>query len=161
MFRDLIKRTVKTGLGVVKFAANEVRERLGDRAKPEPAPDAQDARPRGPLLPALDVHETRSRLEGAQPPVLLDCREFHEWEAGYIDGAVHIPMNELPERATELDPSRPTIVYCLHGIRSAKVATWLAEERGFKDVASMDGGIVCWYQEFNQDRIRVVRSEEH
>ena len=159
MFRDLLKRTLKTGLNVAKFAVNEVRGRRDGKDRPDPMKE-EDVQ-KNAVRPALDVHETRSRLESPEPPVLLDCRAFHEWEAGYIEGAVHIPMNDLPERAGELDASRPTIVYCLHGIRSARVASWLAAERGFVDVASMDGGIVCWYQEFNQERIRVVRSEEH
>ncbi len=44
---------------------------------------------------------------------LIDVREASEWEQGHLPGAVHIPAWELtPERAEELDPSRPVVVYC-------------------------------------------------
>src|SRR3982750_59483 len=57
--------------------------------------------------------------------VVLDVREPHEWAAGHIEGAVHIPMGEIPARVGELDPSAPTLVVCHVGGRSARVTAWL------------------------------------
>lgn len=170
--RSLIKGGIKLGVGAAKFAAQELEERLGRRREPHAHMPANPEPPEEPALenqieedavrpvPVVDVKTLRQELDSQDPPLLLDCRELHEWQAGYIAGCKHIPMNSIPERLAELDPSRRTVVYCLHGIRSAQVAGWLQAARGFRDVASLDGGIVSWYSEFNQDRIVVTRSEE-
>jgi rhodanese-related sulfurtransferase len=61
---------------------------------------------------------------GAEAKV-LDVREDYEWEAGHIEGALHIPMNDLPERVEELDPDEDVYVICRSGGRSFRVAQWL------------------------------------
>ena len=166
MISKFIKRGVKTGVAIAKFAANEVLERR-DKSRSQPNapmpanPESTTVEDDFVSVDVIDVQTLRANLEGDTPPVLLDCREFHEWEAGYISPCVHIPMNDLPERVSELDPNRPTVVYCLHGLRSADVAAWMKGRGGFADVASLDGGIVAWYAEYNQDRIVVTRSEDH
>ena len=50
--------------------------------------------------------------EGAQ---LVDVRADHEWEAGRIAGATHVPLAELAERTGEIDKDRPVVVYCRGG----------------------------------------------
>ena len=53
--------------------------------------------------------------EGAQ---LVDVRADHEWEAGRISGAKHVPLPELPQRTGEIDKDRPVVVYCRSGSRA-------------------------------------------
>jgi len=77
--------------------------------------------------------------EGAQ---LVDVRADHEWEAGRIAGATHLPLAELAGRAGEIDKERPVVVYCRGGNRSAMAADALAEA-GY-DAVKMTGGIVGW-----------------
>jgi len=72
---------------------------------------------------------------------VLDVREDFEWEHGHIDGAVHIPMNELPERLGEVGGGQ-TLVVCKVGGRSGQVVAWLAEQ-GY-DVVNLDGGMLDW-----------------
>jgi rhodanese-related sulfurtransferase len=78
--------------------------------------------------------------------LLLDVREPDEWAAGHVDGALHVPMNELPERlATEpgdLTPDRDIVVICRVGSRSAQVTAWL-NRQGFQ-AANLDGGMLAW-----------------
>lgn len=78
--------------------------------------------------------------------LLLDCREDEEWQAGHIDGAVHVPMNEIPARLQygpgELTPQRQVVVVCKVGSRSAHVADWL-NRNGF-DAVNLDGGMLAW-----------------
>ena len=57
--------------------------------------------------------------EGAQ---LVDVRADHEWNAGHIAGAKHVPLPELPRRTGELDQDRPVVVYCRGGNRSSMVS---------------------------------------
>jgi len=74
--------------------------------------------------------------------VVLDVREDHEWAAGHIPGAVHIPLGELMERRTELDPGTQTLVVCHVGGRSARATAYLVAN-GHQAV-NLDGGMIAW-----------------
>jgi sulfur-carrier protein adenylyltransferase/sulfurtransferase len=85
-------------------------------------------------------------LAGPEPPLVLDVRDDWEWTLGRVEGSVHIPLGELVQRVGELDPQRPTVVLCHHGVRSFQAALWLAR-RGFVQVANLAGGIDAWSRE--------------
>lgn len=77
--------------------------------------------------------------DGAQ---LIDVRAEHEWDAGRIAGAKHLPLAELAQRTGEIDKDRPVVLYCRGGTRSTMAAEALAEA-GF-DAAKLSEGIVGW-----------------
>jgi rhodanese-related sulfurtransferase len=77
--------------------------------------------------------------DGAQ---LVDVRVAHEWEAGHIAGATHLPLEELSERVGELDPERPVVLYCRGGTRSS-MATEALAGAGLNAV-KLSEGIVGW-----------------
>jgi len=84
--------------------------------------------------------ETRKMVdEGAQ---LVDVRADHEWEAGRIAGAKHVPLPELPQRTGEIDKDRPVVVYCRGGNRSS-MATAALNDAGYEAV-KLTEGIVGW-----------------
>ena len=84
--------------------------------------------------------EARKLIEaGAQ---LIDVRTEHEWEAGRIAGATHLPLAELPQRTGEIDKERPVVLYCRGGNRSTMAAAALAEA-GY-DAKKLSEGIVGW-----------------
>jgi rhodanese-related sulfurtransferase len=88
----------------------------------------------------IDRAEARKLIdEGAQ---LIDVRADHEWEAGRIAGATHLPLDELAERAGEIDRDRPVVLYCRGGNRSTMAAAALAEA-GY-DAVKLTEGIVGW-----------------
>jgi molybdopterin/thiamine biosynthesis adenylyltransferase/rhodanese-related sulfurtransferase len=78
--------------------------------------------------------------------VLVDVRESEEWDRGHIPGAVHVPRGYLESRIDGAvgDRDRRVIVYCASGQRSALAAHTLAEQLGYTNVASMNGGITLW-----------------
>lgn len=80
--------------------------------------------------------------EGAQ---LVDVRADHEWEAGRIAGALHVPLPELPDHVAELDRDRPVVVYCRGGNRSSMAAAALGDAG--LDAVKLSDGIVGWEQE--------------
>jgi rhodanese-related sulfurtransferase len=93
--------------------------------------------------------EVRRQLDGPEPPLLLDVREPAELQVARIEGALHIPMGDVPSRANqELDPDRHIIVMCHHGVRSLNVTQWLRQQ-GFEKVQSMRGGIDRWSREID------------
>src|SRR5918911_5281245 len=79
-------------------------------------------------------------------PVLVDVRESGEWDAGHIPGAKHVPRGYLESRIEGVvgDRSRPVILYCASGQRSALAAHTLKDLLGYENVASMTGGITLW-----------------
>lgn len=77
--------------------------------------------------------------EGAQ---LVDVRADHEWEAGRIAGATHVPLPELPARIEQIDKERPVVVYCRGGNRSS-MATAALTDAGY-DAVKLSEGIVGW-----------------
>jgi rhodanese-related sulfurtransferase len=78
-----------------------------------------------------------------EKPVLLDVREPWEWETARIEGAMHIPMREIPARAGELDKGREVVAICHHGGRSQQVAMFL-EKNGFGKMHNLQGGVDAW-----------------
>ena len=92
-------------------------------------------------LPVIDVVAAQVYPNA----LMIDVREENEWNEGHIDGAVHIPMAQLPERLSELDKKMTTIVVCRSGNRSGKVAAWLIN-RGY-DALNMTGGMLAWTEE--------------
>jgi rhodanese-related sulfurtransferase len=88
----------------------------------------------------IDREEARRLIEdGAQ---LLDVRADHEWEAGRIPGAKHLPLAELAQRTGEIDRERPVVLYCRGGNRSTMAAAALADA-GY-DAMKLSEGIVGW-----------------
>jgi rhodanese-related sulfurtransferase len=92
----------------------------------------------------IDAEELRQTLEGGEAPQLIDVREAWETEAAPFPGALPMPMGEVPARAfLELDPDRPVVAICHHGVRSLYVANWLREQ-GFEEARSLRAGIDGW-----------------
>ena len=81
------------------------------------------------------IHET--------PPVLLDVREAPEASFVALPDSLLIPLGQLPDRLGELDPQQSIVVYCHHGVRSAR-ALEILEKAGFTRVRHLTGGIDAW-----------------
>lgn len=87
----------------------------------------------------MDPRETYDRRDEL---LVLDVREPHEWDAGHIAGALHIPMGELNDRQDEIDQERTIVAVCRSGARSGRVAAALGQA-GY-DVHNLDGGMQAW-----------------
>ena len=74
---------------------------------------------------------------------LLDVREAWEIETASVPDSIRIPMAEIPGRRQELAEDTPIAVLCHSGVRSARVAAYLAAT-GFKRVVNITGGIDAW-----------------
>jgi rhodanese-related sulfurtransferase len=94
----------------------------------------------------LDLTDPRTVNEHRDEVQLLDVREPFEWQAGRIEGAVHIPLQQVLDGRTEsLDPDRPVVIYCKTANRS-EVARLMLEARGF-EAHVIAGGSEAWVSE--------------
>lgn len=76
-------------------------------------------------------------IEGTQ---FIDVREPKEVAAGTLPGTTNIPLGELPDRISELDPNRRVVLLCAVGGRSTTAAEFLTAA-GFIDVVNLAGGM--------------------
>jgi rhodanese-related sulfurtransferase len=95
------------------------------------------------VLPSVTPTEAQAAV--AAGAMLLDVREYQEWMAGRVAGAVHVPMQALPDRLDEVARDRRIVCICRSGNRSGQVTAWLLRQ-GY-DVVNMTGGMRAWEAE--------------
>lgn len=96
-----------------------------------------------------DVSDVHSALESGQPGfTLVDTRGPEAWAAGHLPHAVHLPTDDIPDRATEvLDQAVPVVTYCWGpGCNGATRAALALSQRGYR-VKEMLGGYEYWVRE--------------
>ena len=101
----------------------------------------------------LFTPEQLQQAMSAGKMTLLDVRQPEEWAICHIKGSTHIPMGEIGNRMDELDPDRPLVAICHHGMRSEHVARGLIRA-GFKDVGNLVGGIDAWAEQVEPEMAR-------
>jgi len=102
------------------------------------------------------IKQIRSQVDEVDPgdvnrqlgngAVVVDVRETHEFEAGHLPGAKHVPRGYLESRIEGAVPDHDAhvILYCQTGQRSALAAHTLKDLLGYRNVESMTGGITLW-----------------
>ncbi|HVH11078.1 MAG TPA: molybdopterin-synthase adenylyltransferase MoeB [Gemmatimonadales bacterium] len=98
-----------------------------------------------PAYAGAEITALELKAEWDRNPDLLvvDVRDPHEHAIAHIDGAVLIPLGELPTRLGELDGHKEVVTHCHHGARSLK-ALEILKAAGFAKVRSLRGGIDAW-----------------
>jgi hydroxyacylglutathione hydrolase len=131
-------------------AEREAKNRLGrigfDRVLghvDRPFEVLQDHPDQAEVASRLTPIEFEARRRELSDVTVVDVRNPGEHALGAVPGAVNIPVGQLPGRFDELDPMRPTVVYCAGGYRSS-VAASLLRANGFADVSDIVGGYGAW-----------------
>src|SRR4030095_3688671 len=88
----------------------------------------------------ITPQDLKTRLAGAERPLLLDVRQDWETRLCRLENAVHRPIEEIERRIDELTAEDEIVVYCHQGVRSAAVADYL-RQHGFKNVKNLRGGL--------------------
>ena len=91
----------------------------------------------------LTVEQLRDAMHRLPDLQLVDIRNPGELAAGVIAPSISLPLGTLVTSLDELDPDRPTVVYCAGGYRSSAGASLLRAE-GFTDVSDLLGGYAAW-----------------
>jgi len=92
--------------------------------------------------PQRSVAELQAQVTAGAVTV-VDVRSANEWAGGHIPGAVHIPLGYLAERCRSLPATKPIVMQCQGGSRSA-IAASLLERLGYSGVINLEGGMSAW-----------------
>ncbi len=89
--------------------------------------------------------EAKNMLKNNSEVLILDVRTAKECETGILRGAINLDINNsnFEKQLAQLDKSKPVLVYCASGFRSAKAAGIL-KQNGFGQVTNLSGGIGAW-----------------
>lgn len=102
---------------------------------------------------SMEISPEEASRRSREETLLLDCRRDDELAVASIDGAAHVTLHEIPQRADEIREmadGREVIVFCHHGRRSMR-ATRLLREAGLENTLSMAGGIERWSLEIDPE----------
>ena len=92
----------------------------------------------------ITPNELKARLDQKEALRLIDVRETDEWAVAHLPQAELIPLSQFQQRATEaLSPDETIVLYCHHGMRSARAQGYLMGQ-GYAKVLNLTGGIDAW-----------------
>ena len=93
--------------------------------------------------PRWQAAALRQRLSEPRPPLVVDVRAQSEWDAGHIEGAVHLPLPRLRALAASLPRDVDLVLQCQGGYRSS-IAASILESQGFARLSDLIGGWNAW-----------------
>lgn len=91
----------------------------------------------------ISPQDLSSRLQEANPPVILDVRGREEWDAVHVEGSQFLTQELMQEMMTAWPKDREIVFLCHHGVRSMDATSYFAGH-GFSNVKSLSGGIDEW-----------------
>ncbi len=94
----------------------------------------------------VDPREVHDIVNNGYDAFVIDVREQHEYDAGRLPGAIHVPRSYLETRIENVvrDKDAHVILYCQSANRSAFAADTLQRQLGYTNVEHMTGGITLW-----------------
>jgi rhodanese-related sulfurtransferase len=95
----------------------------------------------------ITATEMKERLDRGDDLQIIDVREPNEYAVARIPDSKHIPLGQVVNRMSEIDPNRETVVHCKMGGRSARAIEAL-KRAGFEGrLLNLKGGITAWSNE--------------
>lgn len=98
-------------------------------------------------IPEITATELKQRLDRGEDIQLIDVREADEVAVAKIPNAVHIPLGQITNRMSEINPNRNTVVHCKAGGRSARAIDALKRSGFAGTLTNLKGGITAWSNE--------------
>jgi len=95
------------------------------------------------FLPQISVHSLQEVLTKYGNHTVIDVRTPTEWQAGHLDGAIHLPLPQLITEGINLDVNSHVSVICGSGYRS-NIAGSMLKTNGYGHVYSVIGGMMAW-----------------
>lgn len=97
------------------------------------------------IATSISAEELAEQIQSSQAPLILDVRTEAEYSRIRIPGSLNIPVDELPDRLSEIDVAKTDeiVVHCYSGHR-AKKAKAILLQAGFLNVRDLDGHMEGW-----------------
>jgi adenylyltransferase/sulfurtransferase len=115
--------------------------------RPQPAAATANHEEEKQLMEEITATDLKQRLDSGDDIQIIDVREPNEFEIGRIPDSNLIPLGQVVNRMSEIDPGRETVVHCKLGGRSAKAIEAL-QRAGFSGrLVNLKGGITAWSNE--------------
>jgi rhodanese-related sulfurtransferase len=95
----------------------------------------------------VTVQELKEKKDKGEDFQLIDVREDFEYEMSNLGGTL-IPLGGVLIESGKIDKSKPVIVMCRSGKRSAAAIMQL-EQQGFTNLHNLRGGILAWADEID------------
>ena len=97
------------------------------------------------MIKSASVDELKQWLQAGQV-VLIDVREPHEYERGYIEGSVLLPLETVDSDTIPPFQGRKLVMQCRSGGRSRVACGKLVKAKPDLEVYNLEGGILAWQQ---------------
>ena len=95
-------------------------------------------------MPEITAGELKQKLDSGEDIQIEDVREPNEVAIARIPNSIHIPLAQVINRMSEIDPNRETVVHCKMGGRSARAIQALKQAGFTGKLANLKGGITAW-----------------
>lgn len=95
----------------------------------------------------ISATELKQRLDNGDDIQIIDVREDVEVAVAKIPNSIHIPLAQVLDRSSEIDPNRETVVHCKMGGRSARAIDALKRSGFSGKLSNLKGGITAWSNE--------------
>lgn len=145
MIRRVLKRVMRRVAPRVPNAGTAARTPPTTREawQGDPAPAAPAEPEPEPPDVEVEAEAVAAWVSEGKDVLLVDIREPHEVRQGFAEGALLLPMNEVPHTLAALPTDRVLVIYCAAGVRSHGVSHWLREQ-GYTEAWSLVGGLGAW-----------------
>ena len=94
-------------------------------------------------IPTISASDLKDKIDKKNPMVILDVREQFEYDIARIEGSQLIPLDQLPDRISEIDRNAEVVALCHTGVRSAMAVQFL-QGHGYSRSFNLEGGIDAW-----------------
>jgi len=97
----------------------------------------------------ISVQELKEKMDAGEDFQLIDVREDFEYEMSNLGGEL-IPLSGILIESGKIDKTKPVIVQCRSGKRSAAAIMQL-EQQGFTNLYNLKGGMLAWAEEIDPE----------
>ncbi|MGC9954533.1 MAG: rhodanese-like domain-containing protein [Rhizomicrobium sp.] len=94
-------------------------------------------------VPMIEVRDLQTLMKKKTYFLLVDVRQPEEFNQGHIEGAVLMPLTNLPNSYRQIPRGIKLVVYCRSGHRSAQAVSFLRAQ-GYAKAVSLSGGYTAW-----------------
>jgi rhodanese-related sulfurtransferase len=123
------------------------KNETGRYSQPQPTESIMSQPTNQPQMPEITATELKQRLDHGDDIQIIDVREPDEYQVARLPNSIHIPLGQVVNRMSEIDPARETVVHCKAGGRSARAIEAL-KRAGFNgQLTNLKGGITAWSNE--------------